>query len=465
MAQPRFASPALNAKTLSNQVPLQKRLLVIVLLITVLGMVLSSLAVYTLMRGLLYQRADALLQEGMDTWVGQATPWPSMGAPSEFRQAISYPGVPGFQYLGVHSLNQPNFSQLQSAAPQTVDSLPGSEEAVEWRAMAEVHSDGTIEYVAKSLETEQRMLTSLAIVSAGIGTFTVICIGFAGNFFIRRALAPLREVENTALSIADGDMERRVPAWPRETEVGRLSYAVNTMVSQLQDSVEQSREKEEQMRRFVGDASHELRTPLTSVRGYTELYRKGMVSDPDMVLSKIDEESGRMKLLVEDLLALTRAEGTRLDTREVDMFDVVSSVRSTASAAFPGRVLRVENEALNVPMVKGDPDRLHQVMLNLVSNAFKHGGPDTEVVITLRENLDKVFIDVADNGVGMSQEDAEHIFERFYRADSSRNRASGGGSGLGLAITKSIIESHGGAISVRTAPGEGSTFTLSLPMV
>ena len=184
-----------------------------------------------------------------------------------------------------------------------------------------------------------------------------------------------------------------------------------------------------------------------------------------MVLSKIDEESGRMKLLVEDLLALTRAEGARLDAREVDMFEVVSSVRSTARAAFPGRVLNVNNEALNVPMVKGDPDRLHQVMLNLVSNAFKHGGSDSEVTITLRENLDKVFIDVADTGVGMSPEDAEHIFERFYRADASRNRASGGGSGLGLAITKSIIEAHGGAISVRTAPGEGSTFTLSLPMV
>lgn len=219
------------------------------------------------------------------------------------------------------------------------------------------------------------------------------------------------------------------------------------------------------MRRFVGDASHELRTPLTSVRGYTELYRTGMVSDPDMVLSKIDEESARMKLLVEDLLALTRAEGARLHTRDVDMFEVVSSVKSTARAAFPDRVLTVDNEALGVPMVKGDPDRLHQVMLNLVSNAFKHGGPDAEVTITIRENLDKVFIEVTDNGVGMSQEDADHIFERFYRADSSRNRSSGGGSGLGLAITKSIIEAHGGAITVRTAPGEGSTFTLSLPTV
>ncbi|WP_165164901.1 sensor histidine kinase [Corynebacterium qintianiae] len=460
-----MARSELSTQSRTSQIPLQRRLLAIVLLITTLGMALSSIAVYTLMRGLLYQRADEQLREGLDTWVGQAAPWPSMGAPSEFRQALRYPEWPDYLYYDSRPGASPDFAQVKGFKPQTIGSRRDSSEAAEWRAMAEINPDGSIQYVAKSLESEHRMLASLAIVSAGMGTLTVICIGFGGHFFIRRALAPLREVENTALAIADGDVDRRVPAWSRDTEVGKLSFAVNTMVGQLQDSIEESRAKEEQMRRFVGDASHELRTPLTSVRGYTELYRKGMVSDPDMVLSKIDEESGRMKLLVEDLLALTRAEGARLETREVDMFEVVSSVRSTAQAAFPDRVLQVNNEAMNVPMVMGDPDRLHQVMLNLVSNAFKHGGPEAEVTITLRENLDKVFIDVADDGIGMSAEDADHIFERFYRADSSRNRASGGGSGLGLAITKSIVEAHGGAISVRTAPGKGSTFTLSLPMV
>ena len=158
-----------------------------------------------------------------------------------------------------------------------------------------------------------------------------------------------------------------------------------------------------------------------------------------------------------------RVEGMRdLDAREVDMFEVVSSVRSTARAAFPGRVLNVNNEALNVPMVKGDPDRLHQVILNLVSNAFKHGGPEAKVRITLRENLDKVFIDVADTGVGMSPEDAEHIFERFYRADTSRTRDTGG-SGLGLAIVHSLVEQHDGSISVDSELGRGTTFTVRLP--
>ncbi|AWB84630.1 sensor histidine kinase [Corynebacterium liangguodongii] len=470
MGQPSRATPdpasipSISTQSRVSQIPLQKRLVALILIIAVLGMGLSSLAIHTLMRGLLLQRADDELRAGLQTWVGQPTPWPALGAPTEFSQAVSYPGVEGLHYYGFRSTERPDFFEMEGFGPQTIPSAPGSTEEGEWRAIAMRNPDGSIEYVAKSLEVEQRMLTSLAVVLLGIGTVTVIVVGFAGNFFIRRALAPLRVVEGTALAIADGDMKRRVPAWSRETEVGKLSYAVNTMVAQLQESIEESRAKEEQMRRFVGDASHELRTPLTSLRGYAELYRSGIVNDPDMVVAKIDEESARMKLLVEDLLALTRAEGARLVTREVDMFDVVSSVKSTARAAFPGRTLTVENEAMNVPMVKGDPDRLHQVMLNLVSNAFKHGGPDAEVTITLRENLDKVFIDVADNGVGMRQEDADHIFERFYRADTSRNRAGGGGSGLGLAITKSIVEAHGGAITVKTAPGKGSTFTLSLPM-
>ena len=115
-------------------------------------------------------------------------------------------------------------------------------------------------------------------------------------------------------------------------------------------------------------------------------------------------------------------------------------------------------------MVSGDPDRLHQVLINLVTNAFKHAGEDAAVQITIREYLDNVYIDVTDNGCGLAPEDADHIFERFYRADSSRNRSkSSGGSGLGLAITKSIVEQHGGAITVRSALGEGSKFTVSLP--
>lgn len=216
------------------------------------------------------------------------------------------------------------------------------------------------------------------------------------------------------------------------------------------------------MRRFVGDASHELRTPLTSVRGYTELYRSGATDDVEMVFTRIDDESRRMSLLVEDLLALTRAEGSRLDLTPVDLLELSLSVASSARAAFPGREVSVSNVTSSVPVVEGDASRLHQVLLNLISNGLTHGGPEAAVRVTLGLEDDDVLITVEDDGRGMSPETASHIFERFYREDASRSRASGG-SGLGLAIVKSLVEKHGGTITVDSVEGEGSAFTVRLP--
>ena len=169
-----------------------------------------------------------------------------------------------------------------------------------------------------------------------------------------------------------------------------------------------------------------------------------------------------MSLLVEDLLALTRAEGSRLDMRKVDMLELVLSVGSSAHAAFAGRTIEVNNAADDIPIVDGDADRLHQVLLNLVSNGIRHGGPEASVTLTLRADAEHVLIDVADDGKGISPEDAAHIFERFYRADTSRTRDTGG-SGLGLAIVKSLVEQHGGSISVDSELGSGSVFTICLP--
>jgi len=214
----------------------------------------------------------------------------------------------------------------------------------------------------------------------------------------------------------------------------------------------------------VGDASHELRTPLTSLRGYTELYRSGITDDVDMVLSKIDAESSRMSYLVEDLLALTRAEGTRLDIRPVDVLELSLSVASSARAAFTGRSINVVNNTSGVPVVYGDASRLHQVVLNLITNGFRHGGEDAEITIELEREGDDVLVKVIDTGRGMDPEVSAHIFERFYREDTSRTRDTGG-SGLGLAIVKSLVEQHGGSITVESELGVGSTFTVRLPAV
>ncbi|WP_234947590.1 cell wall metabolism sensor histidine kinase WalK [Corynebacterium sp. CNCTC7651] len=454
----------ISARTYRVTTPLQKRLVALVVVVSSLAMILSFTFVYFLMQHILYQRADEQLEEGLETWVGQTVWLPGFGAPSEFYQGILVPGHET-PWAPTPSTTPPDWSQLRGYdKPQTIGSVPESDVNRQWRAMAHQEDNGTVKLVAKKLDAERRMLTGLALTELAIGALATLGIVVVGRELVRRSLAPLREVESTALAIASGDQNRRVPAWPRDTEVGKLSYAVNTMVTQLQDTAQEAQSKEEQMRRFVGDASHELRTPLTSIRGYAELYRSGMAPDADMVLGKIEQESARMQLLVEDLLALTRAEGTRLEKKQLDMLQLTADVASSARAAFPGRVIHINHDCTRPPVVEGDPDRLHQVLLNLISNAFKHAGEDAEVTITLRDNLDRLFIDVADNGVGMSPEDAEHIFERFYRADTSRHRAAGGGSGLGLAITKSLVEQHDGTISVVSAPGEGSTFTISLPL-
>lgn len=248
-----------------------------------------------------------------------------------------------------------------------------------------------------------------------------------------------------------------------------MSLALNSMLGRLQESLETAQHsltvaqsKEEQMRRFVGDASHELRTPLTSVRGYTELYRSGATDDVELVLTRIDDESRRMSLLVEDLLALTRAEGSRLELKTVDLLELSLSVASSARAAFPGREVSVKNETSSVPVVRGDASRLHQVLLNLISNGLTHGGPEATVTVELQLDGPDVVVDVSDDGRGMPPEVAEKVFERFYREDASRSRASGG-SGLGLAITKSLVEKHGGTITVTSEEGAGSVFTVRLP--
>ena len=217
------------------------------------------------------------------------------------------------------------------------------------------------------------------------------------------------------------------------------------------------------MRRFIGDASHELRTPLTSVRGYAELYQSGATDDAPMVIDRISEEAGRMSLLVEDLLALVRMdEGRPLAKNRVDMLELVLETAESARAGFPNRTVQVVNETGDVPIVIGDVNRLHQVLGNLVTNALRHAGEDAEVKLRLDKRDGNVIVDVEDNGQGIPAEDVPHLFERFYRPDVSRSRASGG-SGLGLSIVKGLVEAHGGTVTVDSEEGKGTRFRIALP--
>lgn len=454
-------------RALPKALPLRIWLVVLIVAVSAAGLVSTALAVNAVMREFIYDQVDKDLAAAARGWardeqlLGDTI---TMLPPTDY-SVIRFKMDGSISYFNVDPDNVPKVDNLIiDGRPQSVRSVSASADGAgdaEWRALATEVNNNVI-VVAKKIKRENSQLSRLATFQIFTSLCVLLIIGIVGAGVISRALRPLREVERTAAEIAAGDLDKRVPTWPEHTEVGQLSKALNQMLGQLQDSVESARDKEEQMRRFVGDASHELRTPLTSLRGYAELYRSGATQDVDRVFDKIDAESTRMSLLVEDLLALTRAEGSRLELRTVDVLELALAVGSSARAAFPGRAVNVRNKSKSIPRVKGDPDRLHQVLLNLVTNGLRHGGEDATVCIDLRREPGLVCIDVVDDGKGMPQDVADHIFERFYRADSSRNRDTGG-SGLGLAITKSLVEQHGGAIQVHSREGEGTTFTVTLP--
>ena len=179
-------------------------------------------------------------------------------------------------------------------------------------------------------------------------------------------------------------------------------------------------------------------------------------------MKKIEEEAARMSLLVEDLLSLTRSEEARFDEAPVDMLALGLSVVGSLRAAYPERSIEVDAKATDMPMVMGDTARLHQVLTNLIVNSLKHGGEEAKARLSIDTDDNHVILEVSDDGVGVQEADLPHIFERFYRADTSRTRATGG-SGLGLAIVKTIVEAHQGAISVESTVGEGTSFRIVLP--
>ncbi|WP_330317045.1 HAMP domain-containing sensor histidine kinase [Streptomyces platensis] len=271
-------------------------------------------------------------------------------------------------------------------------------------------------------------------------------------------LRPLRNMAATATAIADGDIDQRIDVADRHSEVGEVGTALNRAFDERQRS-------EEQLRQFVANASHELRTPLTTIRGWAQLHLHGLAQDPALIeraMLRIEGEATRMHTMVEELLLLARLDqGRPIAHAPVDLGALADDAVTDARVVDPGRPLTVE-----VPgevFACGDEDRLRQVLQNLLSNALRHTPPDTPVSVTARALPDGTAqLAVTDQGPGMPPATAERIFERFYRGDESRNPTSGG-TGLGLSIVRSIAEAHGGTATVRTAPGKGSTFTITLP--
>ncbi|KXO98805.1 ATP-binding protein [Tsukamurella pseudospumae] len=472
-----------------SRVPLRFSLVALVVGLVFLGLLASGTALTAAMQDRLLSREDQTLRQAADTWARPKPnlPEPVRGGkppPTRFYQAVFLPDGTQLQISNPDFTERPDLSGLDDLHGDAVTVRSVGGKGPQWRVVQSSSQYG-VAYVAVTLSEVESTLRAMVALELLIGGGVLIVAGGLGYLVVRRSLRPLEEVEATAEAIAAGDLTRRVPEAPAHTEVGRLSTSINTMLHQVQDSFdrvaaseEHARADEERMRRFVGDASHELRTPLTSIRGFAELYRQGATDDTEFVMSRIESEAQRMGLLVEDLLMLARLDARRpLAEDTVDVVAVADDVVHAAQAREPGRDIElvVEPDPADAtapgPAVASDPgtveltgdrDRLHQVVTNLVSNALRHTPDDASVRVRVAVAPGAVVLSVADTGEGMDPGEAARVFERFYRTDSSRSRGSGG-AGLGLSIVQSIVERHGGTVTVETAPGEGATFTVRLP--
>jgi two-component system OmpR family sensor kinase len=317
--------------------------------------------------------------------------------------------------------------------------------------------------IASSLRSVFATLNRLLLIEGLVTIGALLGIALLGVWVVRLGLRPLQAIEATAATIAAGDLSERVERADPDTEVGRLGLSLNAMLGQIEAAFSARERSEARLRRFVADASHELRTPLAAVRAYAELFERGAARRPEDLarsMSGITREAERMSLLVEDLLLLARLdEGRPLESEPVDLAVVVAEAVDAARVVEPGRPVEVATEPA---VVIGDRARLRQILDNLLGNVRTHTPPATPVSITVRRAGERIELRVADRGPGLTEDQAAHVFERFYRIDDSRTRASGG-VGLGLSIVTAIAHALGGSAHAEATPGGGATFVVSLP--
>lgn len=343
----------------------------------------------------------------------------------------------------------------------------------EWRVLRAVNADGEVT-VAVDLAEVSDITRRLVLIELLGGGGILMILAVIGVTLVRRSLRPLVEIERTAGAIAGGQLGRRVPDGDPRTEVGRLGAALNGMLAQIETafaarsaSEAAARRSEDRMRQFVGDASHELRTPLTSILGYAEYSRQNPGANSAELMRRVERAAGRMSLLVDDLLLLARVDQQRpLQMRPVDVLALAADAVQDARILAPDRYISLDVVGGAALIVSGDEVRLRQVVGNLMSNALFHTEAGTPVAVRVGAGQGTVFLEVADQGPGLTPEQVERVFERFYRADSARSRRSGEdrGSGLGLAIVSALVQAHGGTVVVDSAPGRGSTFRVELPL-
>ncbi|TDW88136.1 two-component system OmpR family sensor kinase [Kribbella pratensis] len=368
-------------------------------------------------------------------------------------------------------------SELSDQAVDVLDDLAdGQNKTVDLPDLGEyrVHATSVGQFtVITGLPTKdiQNTINSLIGWEALFGGIGVLTAGGVAVFVVRRQLRPLRRVAQTAREVAglpldtgEIGMTARVPdqLTDERTEVGQVAVALNTLLGHMENALDARHRSEQQVRQFVADASHELRTPLTTIHGYAQLsLHQG---DPELfthAMGKVMVETTRMASLVEDLLLLARLDAGRpLDSRPVDLSRLALDSITDARIIAPSHHWELDLPAEPI-IVIGDEQRLHQVVANLLTNARRHTPPGTTVTVAATSSDRSALLTIHDDGPGFPADLLPNVFQRFTRADTARNRSTGG-AGLGLSLAQSITQAHQGTLTLTSTPGN-TTFTLTLP--
>jgi two-component system, OmpR family, sensor kinase len=487
--------PLATGRRLLERTPLQVKLIVAVLALVTVALVLIGTASVAVLDRYLVGRLDDQLELVADRYRHEDDQFGPGGGrrpgpPSPYRVEKRDANGGDLGSVPADSLDEdqppprlPSNAAWFSEHAGKAATVPATSGDGRWRVVVEPTGDGASVVVAASLDPIDSTTRQLRLIDLGVSLVVLAVLAGAGAAIVRASLRPLVEIEQTARAIAAGDLTRRVPDRESRTEVGRLGRALNTMLAQIESafsaraaSEASARRSEDRMRRFVADASHELRTPLTTIRGFAELYRQGAARDPaelDRLMRRIEDQAARMGLLVEDLLLLARLDQQRpLDRSPVDLLALAADAVTDASAVAPDRRIELvlgsgDDRPRHALVVLGDSERLRQVLANLVGNALRHTPAGSPVEVRVGEAVldgrPGAAVEVVDQGPGLTPEQTERVFERFYRADPARSGADGG-TGLGLSIVAALVAVHGGTVQVDSVPGRGARFRVVLPL-
>jgi two-component system OmpR family sensor kinase len=492
---------------------LRSRLVLVVGVLAAIALIAANVAGLVLIRSYLRDRIDEQLTAMTRPFVNSPRPDlpQSGGFPPRARQSRLGADQVVYVYTAAGTLDTYRSSTVDAArpavaplaevlahagkgGPYTVAAADGS---ADWRLLAvavppDSPGAGRAVVLGSSLVEVEQTGDRLLLIDVGVTVLMLLLLGAGSAFVVRIGLRPLTEMERLATAISAGNLSGRVADTDAHTEPGRLGGALNLMLARIEAEVSARTASEQRLRQFVADASHELRTPLTSIRGFAELYRRGGAPPGpqlDETMGRIEGEAGRMGVLVEDLLLLARLDLKRPQVpRPVDLLEIAADTIRDAHARVPDRPVRLAalddlTDTFVPPTVLGDEHGLRQVATNLVANALQHTAGGARITVrvgrvaghlppagavrsgAVTTGVPLAVLEVSDDGPGVPAVHAPRVFERLYRADSSRTRGRGGGSGLGLSIVAAIVHGHGGWVELDPGDGRGATFRVLLPAV